>query len=471
MHNPLVSVVIPSYMGAKYLGEAIDSVLAQTYPNFEIVVVNDASPDDTDAVIAQYDDPRLRYIVHEKNQGAGVARDTATQAARGELIAFLDQDDYCHPEKLALHVRHFAEDPTLGASYTGRFELNPSSTTIRDIWQLPFAISLKDLVMGFPITPSDLVLRREWALLPDIGAVHEVFHGGEIIRYGRLYLAGCTFAPIERALTYHRYYAGRIQRNIERDCEQYLFAQNTIFDDERCPPEIRSLRPKAHTMSYLVWAGYALNQTETELAHKLLRKAAALTPTLAEGSYCELARFLLANNLENDFADHEAAIRHTYAQLPPELIFDRAQLERAIGQGYLIRGTRCLIWGRAELGADCFSRAAAMETQIDDSYVGSLTHQLLNYEAQFGYDAAQAALERIAPHLDRVSGRRTSGPVAARLAYNRALRHFHSQDYRHVPADCVRAIVNDPRNVTNRGVLSVFVRSLARYGKRREAAA
>jgi glycosyltransferase involved in cell wall biosynthesis len=461
-----VSVVIPTYSGVNYIGQAIDSVLAQTYSHFEIIVVDDASPDNTGAVLARYDDPRVRYIAHEQNRGAGVARDTGTHVARGELIAFLDQDDYCHPEKLALHVRHFVENPTLGASYSGRFELNPSSTTIRDIWQLPFPINLRDLVLGFPITPSDLVLRREWALYPDIAAVHEVFHGGEIIRYGRLYLAGCTFAPIDRALTYHRYYAGRIQRHIERDCEQYLFAQNTILDDSRCPEAVKALRAQAHTMSYLVWAGYALNQSETALAHKLLRQAAALTPTLAAGENCQLSRFLLGNNLENDFGDHEAAIRHAYAQLPADLIFDQAQLERRIMEGYLLRMTRCLIWERMELGARCFQRAQQLGAHVDDAFLDSLTHQLRNFAAQFGSEAAHIALRRIAPYLDSLSGRRTSGMLAARLAYNRALLRYHARDYRGAPVDCMRAIIHDPRSVTNRGVLSVFVRSLAQYGKR-----
>jgi hypothetical protein len=376
------------------------------------------------------------------------------------LIAFLDQDDYYHPDKLALHVQQFVSYPQVGASYSGRFDLNPSKTSVRDIWNPPRLITLADLVMGFPIAPSDLVLRREWALRPDIEAVHEVFHGGEIIRYGRLYLDGCIFAPVDRALSYHRYYRGRVLRNIEGNCDGYLFAQNTILDDPRCPADVQALRTRAHTMSYLVWAGYALNQNETEVAHKLLRKAAALTPGLTAGDYCQLVQFLLSFNLKDDYGDHEAALRNSYDQLPAELRFDYAQLERAIASGYLMRGTRSLIWNRSDLAEECWQHAQRMQAPADKAYVASVTHQLLNYEKEFGGEATQAALARVAGHLDALSGKRISAQLAARLAANRALRNYRRHDYRSVLDDCVQTVINDPRYIANRGVLSVFVRSL-----------
>jgi glycosyltransferase involved in cell wall biosynthesis len=470
MNNPKVSVIIPTYLGAQYLDETLVSVFAQTYPNFEVIVVNDASPDDTDAVIARYTDPRLRYIVHEQNRGAGVARATATEAAEGELISFLDHDDVLHPDKLALHVQHFVNDAQLGASYSGRFELNPSSPTVREIWNVPEPVTLGDLLLGFPIIPTDLVLTRDWALRPDIQSVHEVFHGGEIIRYGRLYLDGCKFGQVPRALSYHRYHAGRVQRQIEKNCRDYIFAQDVILDDERCPADVQALRSKAHTMSYLVWAGYALCQSETELAQKLLRAAAVETPTLADGPFCELARFIFGSNVENDFGDHESVMRNVYRQLPLELTFDAAQLEYAVGRGYLVRGARCLIWGRDELGKSCFDRAQAMQARVDEPYIASVVHHLLNYETEFGSEAMQCALDRVAPHIDRVSGKRTAARMQAMLAYNRALRNFTAQEYRRVPGDCVQAIVNDPRLLTNRGVLSVFVRSLTQVATRGSAA-
>ncbi|HRW06852.1 MAG TPA: glycosyltransferase family A protein, partial [Caldilineaceae bacterium] len=102
--QPKVSVLIPAYKQAAYLGAAIESVLNQSYHNFELIVVSDASPDHTDEVVARYPDPRLIFIEHEENQGLPAARNTGLRAATGEIFALLDADDLFHREKLAAHV-------------------------------------------------------------------------------------------------------------------------------------------------------------------------------------------------------------------------------------------------------------------------------------------------------------------------------------------------------------------------------
>ncbi|ELY60614.1 glycosyltransferase family 2 protein [Natronolimnohabitans innermongolicus] len=97
---PRVSVVIPTYNRAETLPRAIDSALEQTMDDLEVVVVDDGSSDETQSVLADYDDPRVRPIVHATNQGANVARNTGIEYARGEYIAFLDSDDTWQPTKL-----------------------------------------------------------------------------------------------------------------------------------------------------------------------------------------------------------------------------------------------------------------------------------------------------------------------------------------------------------------------------------
>src|SRR6056297_2960635 len=95
-----VSVIIPTYNRAKTLLRAIDSALAQTIDDLEVVVVDDGSTDNTESVLAAYDDPRVRPVIHETNQGANVARNTGLEHACGEYVAFLDSDDEWHPAKL-----------------------------------------------------------------------------------------------------------------------------------------------------------------------------------------------------------------------------------------------------------------------------------------------------------------------------------------------------------------------------------
>ena len=97
---PTVTVVIPTYNRADVLERAIDSVLEQTYEDFELVVVDDGSDDGTLSMLDAYDDHRLRTIMHLGNKGANVARNTGIEHANGEFVAFLDSDDSWHPEKL-----------------------------------------------------------------------------------------------------------------------------------------------------------------------------------------------------------------------------------------------------------------------------------------------------------------------------------------------------------------------------------
>jgi glycosyltransferase involved in cell wall biosynthesis len=107
--GPLVSVAIPVYNGEATIGQALHSVLAQTHRNLEVIVVDDGSTDDTWAVLQSFGDS-IRAI-RQPNGGIAVARNTGVQAARGEFIALMDDDDLCEPERIAVQLRFLKERP------------------------------------------------------------------------------------------------------------------------------------------------------------------------------------------------------------------------------------------------------------------------------------------------------------------------------------------------------------------------
>lgn len=115
---PAVSVIMPAYRVTEYIGAALDSVLAQTFTNYEIIVVNDGTPDteDLERVLQPYRE-RIVYIKQE-NRGVSCARNTAIRAARGNLIALLDPDDMWEPEYLAVQVTAMQRDPTIDVLYS-----------------------------------------------------------------------------------------------------------------------------------------------------------------------------------------------------------------------------------------------------------------------------------------------------------------------------------------------------------------
>ena len=105
-----VSVVIPSYNSSSYIMDAVKSVLNQTYDNLEVIIADDASTDDTRAVIRKIREPRVKLIERTENGGAAAARNSAIRAATGRYIAFLDSDDYWLPDKLSKQIGKMQEE-------------------------------------------------------------------------------------------------------------------------------------------------------------------------------------------------------------------------------------------------------------------------------------------------------------------------------------------------------------------------
>lgn len=124
--NPLVSVIIPVYNGARYLRAALESVFAQTYRSFEVIVVDDGSVDDSGLIAQSF--PEVRYI-HQTNCGVAAARNHGFEAAQGEFFAFLDQDDLWTPDKLRLQIEYLLSHPEVGFTLTQqKFFLDQGAT-------------------------------------------------------------------------------------------------------------------------------------------------------------------------------------------------------------------------------------------------------------------------------------------------------------------------------------------------------
>lgn len=127
--NDLVSIIMPSYNTAQYIAETIQSVLTQTYTNWELIIVDDCSIDNTDEIIATFTDSRIRYLKNEHNSGAAVSRNRALKEAKGKWIAFLDSDDVWHPEKLEKQIS-FMEKNGYAFTYTEYEEIDETSSPL-----------------------------------------------------------------------------------------------------------------------------------------------------------------------------------------------------------------------------------------------------------------------------------------------------------------------------------------------------
>ena len=105
MVSGLVSIIMPSWNTENYIAKSIQSVIDQTYKNWELIIVDDCSSDHTDEIVASFQDERIIYLKNEQNRGAALTRNKALREAQGEWIAFLDSDDLWEPQKLEYQIR------------------------------------------------------------------------------------------------------------------------------------------------------------------------------------------------------------------------------------------------------------------------------------------------------------------------------------------------------------------------------
>lgn len=234
-----VSAIIPTYNRAYIVLEAVESVLGQTYRDFEIVVVDDGSTDNTAEIVRGIGDPRIRYIAHEKNKGCSAAYNSGIAAARGDLIGFLDSDDRWKPDYLERQVGFFERHPDVDAVFT--------DTEIRfSTWQAPSLIALMrafpKLLEGYreseeavlssrqmylclleevPIKPSAVVVKAE--LFQRAGTFDEAWPSGTDWELFLRFAHSARFGFINRVLVSQRQTSdSTFLRFVEKDKELLL---------------------------------------------------------------------------------------------------------------------------------------------------------------------------------------------------------------------------------------------------------
>jgi glycosyltransferase involved in cell wall biosynthesis len=130
MAKPLVSIMMPCFNAAVTLPQALSSLLAQTYDNWECVVVDDGSTDDSSALVEELGDRRMRLTRNAANMGRGVARQIALESARGEYLTFLDADDWLYPTKIEEQVWHLVRDPSIAVVSSPLAVMNQSGDLV-----------------------------------------------------------------------------------------------------------------------------------------------------------------------------------------------------------------------------------------------------------------------------------------------------------------------------------------------------
>ncbi|MFC6283196.1 MULTISPECIES: glycosyltransferase family 2 protein [Polaromonas] len=174
--GPCISVIVPTYNRANFIGDAIASVLSQSFSDFEVIVVDDGSTDQTGAIVAGFDDPRVIYV-HQSNRGRSSARNHALSLARGRYLAFLDSDDMYMPGKLMLQVDYMDAHPDVGMIYTSAHCVDYSGNPLNENYIASVSGRIYKSIAFFrpvTITLPTVMARRE--LFEKVGGFDEKMH-------------------------------------------------------------------------------------------------------------------------------------------------------------------------------------------------------------------------------------------------------------------------------------------------------
>jgi glycosyltransferase involved in cell wall biosynthesis len=250
---PEVSVIIPTYNSAKYLTDAVDSVLSQTHRDFEVLVIDDGSTDDTPAVIGRYGD-LVRYI-RQPNSGVAAARNRGINESLGRYVAFLDADDTWHQDKLKAQVTALRMNPGYLACYTAFTVVSQDLRPLRITRNKRVYNTLEDLLLRGNVIGSICTVLYERSIFDAVGGFDaSLSQCADWDMWVRI--AGRTeFLYLDLPLATYRQHDTNMSRDaglLERDSVRVL---EKGFSMSCLDPAVRARRRSASARNYMVLAG------------------------------------------------------------------------------------------------------------------------------------------------------------------------------------------------------------------------
>jgi len=335
---PLVSVVIPTYNSARWLPLALESVWAQTYRPFEVIVIDDGSTDDTLDILEGYG-ARLRFMRLGENRGPSAARNAGVQIARGECIAFLDADDLWFPTMLTATVQYLQANPGVDLVFGGwgRIDMNgrllPLSKFRPDFRKMPSTQQqwVEQMLRGTMFPVGSFVLRTH--CFGCCSGFNDDLAGWEDWElFVRLLLHGHTFGCISELIVQFRRHPGNSTVNIPRMREGFLAALNSIFGRADLPETYATQKSYIYCRNWLGLAGLAFEAGDTASMRDALREA------LNQFSTAPLSHEMAESCVSNV---PPAQLSRTFIEVAAKS-FRGVLAHKIRGYGYQVCARRCL---------------------------------------------------------------------------------------------------------------------------------
>lgn len=344
---PRVSIIIPTYNSAKFLPATLESVFQQTFQDYEIILIDDGSTDNTREVLVPYQS-RIRYL-YQENQERSAARNYGLLLAQGELIAFLDSDDLWLPHKLERQVQVMNEHPEVILAFSQARYIDPvgNPTAFCGEWldgkpvkDIEIRSFFEDFAQGNVVYGggSTALVRKE--VIEKAGGFDPaITHGEDWDLWWRISTLG-PFAYIPEPLIYYRVFGWKklLQRqSTERALQEHLYVIEKNLG--HLPPEAKQrLYPLAQCHMTVLAALGSYQLEEFERAQKFLKKVGEIDPSWISPERILWLAVDRAKIIERDTGSYEEAIafiRNMFQHLPSEIQMPASSLQKALGWLYI----------------------------------------------------------------------------------------------------------------------------------------
>lgn len=251
-----ISVVIPTYNRVRYLKQALDSVLGQTFKDFDIIVVDDNSTDGTKELVTSYGD-NVRYILQE-NRERGTARNNGIKNSSAEYIAFLDSDDMWLPNHLEICLKALRQDPEAGLSFSGSYIVDEKGKIISKLGSRPFnGYVLKYIVAAYSsggCNASSCLIRKKVFDRAGYFIEDRALSGSEDWEMWARISSCAKFLWTGKYSAKIRFHTQKSSINADRMAKSMKMALDLLYGNPDIRPKIEGLKDKAYSSLYVVTA-------------------------------------------------------------------------------------------------------------------------------------------------------------------------------------------------------------------------
>ena len=455
----LVSVIIPTYNRATLVPQTIDSVLAQTYPAVEVIVVDDGSTDGTAEMMDSRYRGRVTYLP-QANQGESVARNHGIRVSRGEYLTFLDDDDLMYPDKIAQQVNYFQTHPDVGLVHC-RFEhIDEMGRALNVIGLLPEGRVLRLLALNDFLWSGAPLIRRQW--VEQVGGYDTTLpyggmHGEDWHLWLQLALAGAVFGGVQQVLGAYRLTKIGQTSNVYRLETGNIAILDRLFAHPGLPDEVIAVKQQAYAHCYLLLCARYYAARQWDEAHRTYQEALHRCPDAAATEWSQrIADQALSYRLD----DPVGYLDEVFAHLPPDSDHLVVYRGRLLGQLYGHRAFDLYFQGEIAAAQQCLRQA--MQADPDLATPAGLSGLLLYKATHLPTPTPLVYLDTVFTHLPAGAEKlaKLRPRLISQVALAGAFEAYNNQQRGRTLRHILRAVRHQPTWVRNRGILAMTLRTL-----------